>query len=148
MLAGYKCVSYVCDKRYLLLLMLLDYGVEPFYYERGLNFYEDGQNYGLASLLYYVGPTMLGRDAFEDLLASFQRAMKEKTPASLQALVNSARKTNWQELPEALGPLAQYANTDCLNAIATPGVTTDAALVVLQALISRMEDLASGPYRV
>ncbi len=147
-LAGHKCVSYVCDKRYLLLLMLLDYGVEPFYYERGLNFYEHGQNYSLASLLYYVGPTLLGRDAFEGLLAAFQRAMKEKTPESLGDLVNAARTTNWQELPEALGPLAQYADSECLNAIATPGVTTDAALVVLQSLISRMEEMASGPYRV
>lgn len=147
-LAGYKCVSYVCDKRYLLLLMLLDYGVEPFYYERGLNFYEDGQNYSLASLLYTVGPTVLGRDAFEGLLAAFQRAMKEKTPESLRDLVDAARRTRWQQLPEALGPLAQYADPDCLNAIATPGVTTDAALVVLQSLISRMEELASGPYRV
>lgn len=147
-LAGYKCVSYVCDKRYLLLLMLLDYGVEPFYYERGLNFYEDGQNYSLASLLYIVGPTLLGREAFESLLAAFQRAMKEKTPESLRDLVNAARKTHWQRLPEALGPLAQYADPDCLNAIATPGVTTDAALVVLQSLISRMEELAHGPYRI
>ena len=147
-LAGYKCVSYVCDKRYLLLLMLLDYGAEPFYFERGLNFYEDGQNYSLASLLYYVGPTLLGRNAFEGLLAAFQRAMKEKTLDSLSDLVNATRMTNWQELPEALGPLARYADPDCLNAIATPGVTTDAAFVVLQSLISRMEELVSGPYRV
>jgi hypothetical protein len=147
-LAGYKCVSYVCDKRYLLLLMLLDYGAEPFYFERGLNFYEDGQNYSLASLLYYVGPTLLGRNAFEGLLAAFQRAMKEKTSDSLRDLVNATRMTNWQELPEALGPLAHYADPDCLNAIATPGVTTDAAFVVLQSLISRMEELVSGPYRV
>jgi len=70
-LADYRCVSYVCDKRYLLLLMFLDYGVEPFYYKRGLNFYEDGQNYSLASLLYTVGPTLLGRKAFEDLLTAF-----------------------------------------------------------------------------
>lgn len=147
-LAGYNCVSYVCDKRYLVLLMFLDYGVEPFYYEHGMNFYEDGQNYGLASLLYTVGPTLLGREAFEDLLAAFQRAIKEKTPESLRDLVNAARKTRWQQLPEALGPLAQYADADCLNAIAMPGVTTDAALVVLKSLISRMEELASGPYRV
>lgn len=29
-LTDYKCVTYVCDKRYLLLLMFLDYAVEPF----------------------------------------------------------------------------------------------------------------------
>ncbi|MGY3133824.1 hypothetical protein ACVWZM_004506 [Bradyrhizobium sp. USDA 4501] len=33
-------------------------------------------------------------------------------------------------------------------AIATPGVNTDAALVVLPSLISRMEVMADGPYRV
>ena len=43
-------MTYFCDKRFLLLLMFLDYAVEPFYYERGLDFYEDGQNYSLASL--------------------------------------------------------------------------------------------------
>ena len=35
-----------------------------------------------------------------------------------------------------------------MEAIATPGVTTDAAFVVLQSLISRMEVMASGTYRV
>lgn len=33
-LGNLKCVTYVCDKRYLLVLMFLDYAVEPFYYER------------------------------------------------------------------------------------------------------------------
>ncbi|EKQ6358021.1 DUF3800 domain-containing protein [Pseudomonas aeruginosa] len=147
-LANYKCVTYVCDKRYLLLLMFLDYAVEPFYYERGLNFYEDGQNYALASLLYVVGPTLLGRTAFNDLQAAFQRAVREKTQAALGDLVVAARKTKWQELPEALGPLAQYAAPECLRAIATPGVSTDAAFVVLQSLVSRMEEMATGPYCV
>ena len=147
-LTNYKSVTYVCDKLFLLLLMFLDYAVEPFYYERGLNFYEDGQNYSLASLLYTVGPTLLGREAFDVLQAAFQRAIKEKTPAALGDLVTAARKTRWQELPEALGPLAQYAAPECLEAIATPGVSTDAAFVVLQSLVSRMEEMAAGPYRV
>jgi len=51
-LAQNKCVTYICGKRFLLILMFLDCAVEPFYYERGVNFYEDGQNYSLASLLY------------------------------------------------------------------------------------------------
>lgn len=148
LLTNYKCVTYVCDKRYLLLLMFLDYAVEPFYYERGQNFYEDGQNYGMASLLYTVGPTLLGKDAFDDLLTAFQRAVKNKTPEALKDLVTAARKTKWQELPGALGPLAEYAAPECLEAIATPGVSTDAALVVVLSLISRMEEMAAGPYRV
>lgn len=148
LLTHYKCVTYVCDKRYLLLLMFLDYAAEPFYYKRGQNFYADGQNYALASLLYKVGPTLLGKSAFASLLASFQRAVKEKSPQALDDLVQAARNANWRALPEALGPLARYAAPECLEAIAAPGVSTDAALVVLQSLISRMEAMADGAYRV
>jgi len=148
LLTHHKCVTYLCDKRFLLALMFVDYAVEPFYYERGINFYEDGQNYAMASLLSVAGPTLLGPSAFDGLLASFQQAVKAKTPEALMALVTAARGTNWSELPEALGPLAQYAAPECLTAIANPGVNTDAALVVLQSLISRMEMMTTGPYRV
>ncbi|EQB31347.1 hypothetical protein [Sphingobium ummariense] len=91
----------------------------------------------MASLLAMVGPTLLGKPEFESMLAAFQRAVKEKTPA--------ARKAKWRELPEAIGPLAQYAAPECLWAIATEGVTTDAALVVLQSLITRTEVMSGGP---
>lgn len=146
-LAHHKCVTYVCNKRFLLILMFLDYAVEPFYYKRGINFYEDGQNYSLGSLLYYTGPTLFGEDAFEALLIAFQKAIKEKTQDAINALVLAARACRWQQLPEALGPLVE-ASPECLAAIATPGVSTDAALVVLQSLISRMEVMADGPYQV
>lgn len=146
-LTQHKCVTYVCDKRFLLLLMFLDYGVEPYYFERGMDFYEDGQNYSLASLLYTVGPTLLGKEAFNALLAAFQRAVREKTQDALRELVLAARRLKWRELPEAFGPLVQ-ASPECLSAIAMPGVTTDAAMVVLQSLISRMEVMADSAYRV
>ena len=148
LLKNYKCVTYVCDKRFLLILMFLDYAVEPFYYERGVNFYQDGQNYALASLLAVTGSTLLGESEFPNLLSAFQAAVKEKTPKSLETLVNAARRTKWRALPEAIGPLAQYAAPECLSAITTPGVTTDAAMVVLQSLISRMEVMTEGDYRV
>lgn len=105
------------------------------------------RTYSLASLLYTAGPTLLGKEAFDALLVTFQRAVKEKTEGALRELVLAASRLNWRELPEALGPLVQ-ASPECLSAIATPGVTTDAAIVVLQALISRMELMADGAYRV
>lgn len=148
LLTDYKCITYVCNKRYLLLLMFLDYAVEPFYYERGQDFYVDGQNYALASFLYTFGPTLFGREAFSDLQVAFQHAVKEKSLQALGDLVQAARNTRWQELPETLGPLAKYAAPECLQAIATPGVSTDAAMVVLQSLISRMEVITDGVYRV
>ena len=60
--------------------MFVDYAVEPFYYERGVNLYEDGRNYAMASLLSMAGPTMLGQQAFDTLLETFQQAVKVKTP--------------------------------------------------------------------
>ena len=148
LLTDYKCVTYVCDKRFLLALMFLDYAVEPFYFERGFNFYENGQNYAMASLFYCTGPTLLGKEKFEALICSFQHAVKDKTHESLLELVAAARRTRWHEIPEVLRPLAQYAAPECLGAIATPGVDTDAVPVVLHSLIGRMEVLANGPYRV
>lgn len=142
-----KCVTYICDKRYLLILMFMDYAVEPFYYAQGLNFYADGQNYSLASLLYYVGPTLLGNTEFDAILVAFQRAIKDKTQEAISDLVETIRRVRWTALPEALGPLA-IASPECLAAISTPGVTTDAAFIVLQSLISRMEIMADGAYLV
>ncbi|EHR01136.1 DUF3800 domain-containing protein [Bradyrhizobium sp. WSM471] len=148
LLTHYRCVTYICDKRFLLMLKFVDYAVEPFYYERGIDFYDNGQNYAMASLLTLTGPTFLGQPAYDNMLAAFQHAVKEKTPGPLEALVAAARATHWRDFPEGIGPLAQYAAPECLSAIATPGVNTDAALVVLQSLISRMEVMAEGPYRV
>ncbi|WP_372435655.1 hypothetical protein [Pseudomonas aeruginosa] len=81
------------------------------------------------------------------LECAFQNAMKLKSPAALSDLVNAARQTDWRKLADAMGPLV-HADPDCLRAIATPGVTTDFALPVLLALITRMELMSDGPYRV
>ncbi|MGQ0428432.1 MAG: DUF3800 domain-containing protein [Gammaproteobacteria bacterium] len=147
-LANHNCVTYVCNKRFLLVLMFLDYATEPWYFERGANFYQDGQNYAMASLLYHIGPVMMGEETFEGILAAFQKAVKEKTREALSELVERVRHSNWEgTLAEGFGPIAQ-ASPECLRAIGTPGVSTDAAIVVLQSLISRMEVMAAGPYRV
>jgi hypothetical protein len=99
-------------------------------------------------LLRLAGPTILGAEPFEAMLVAFQRAMKEKTTQNLNALVAAARRTNWQAFPEAIGPLARDVCPDCLRAIATPGISTDVAMVVMQALISRMEAMTDSSYRV
>jgi hypothetical protein len=52
-----------------------------------------------------------------------------------------------KELPEALGPIA-YGSPACLSAIATPGVSTDVAIIVLTSLLSRLEAMSDGAYRV
>ena len=147
-LNDYKCVTSVCDKRFLLALMFLDCAVEPFYFERNFDFYENGQNYAMASLLYRAGPAVLGESELATLFSAFQRAVKNKTSESLLELVAAARRTRWQQLPEVLGPLAKYAAPECLGTITANNVNTDAVPVVLQSLMSRTEVLAEGPYRI
>ena len=146
-LKNFKCVTYVCDKRYLLSLMFLNFAVEPFYYNLGVDLYADGRNYAMASLLVAVGPVMLGEQAFNKLLAQFQRTVKSKSESDLSALVEIVRELPWLQLPEILGPLAMRSQ-DCLSAIANPNANTDAAFIVLQSLISRMEVMATGSYFV
>lgn len=149
LLSSFPSVTYVCDKRFMLSLMFVDYAVEPFYYDmKGPDLYEDGRNYSMAPLLHMAGPTLVGRQPFDNMMAAFQAAMKEKTPTALSNLVAAARATNWRELAEVLGPIADLGYAGCLKAIATPGVSTDLAIVVLQSLITRMEVMAAGEYRV
>lgn len=147
-LANHKCVTYICDKRYLLILMFLNYATEPWYFQRGINFYENGNNYAMGSLLYHIGPRMLGEEDFNAILAAFQRAAKEKAEEAIRELVLRVKSSNWEStLPEALGPIAR-ASPECVSAIATLGVSTDAAIVVLGSIISRLEMMAEAPYQI
>jgi Protein of unknown function (DUF3800) len=144
----HKCITYVADKRYLLTLMFVDYAVEPFYYERGIDINKDGGIYAAASLLYTIGPTYFGQDEFHELLVAFQLAVKEKSSLSKIRLLSAARNLDWFKLPEILGPLAKYASPECWDAIAMDEVNTDAAWIVLLSLISRTEVMTRMPYRI
>lgn len=146
-LENYVCVSYVCDKKFLLILHFLDYAVEPFYFDKDINFYEDGCNYSLASLLYYTADTFLKGDNFREILSLFQYAINSKSQISISALIEKIKATPWQELPEAFGPLALETNS-CIEAIKNKDVSTDGAYIVLLSLISRLEVVIDHKYAI
>jgi len=139
--------TYICDKKYLLTLMFLDTCVEPFFYDRGVDFYEDGQNYSLASLIYYTAPTFWGKDNYETLLFLFQRALKTKLDVNVQALIEKARSLRGRELSENLLPLAME-HCDCIREIKNPSTNTDAAVIVLLSLISHIEKYVNCEYTI
>lgn len=128
--------------------MFLDHAVEPFYYQRGHDFYQDGQNHAMAPLLYHVGPILYGEQGFAHLLATFQHAIRVKSTQAVMEMIRTIRQVNWAELFEIFSPLAQFAAPECIADIVSPDVNTDAATVVLYLLISRMEVIAAGQYRV
>jgi len=146
-LTNFDCVTYICDKKFVLILHFLDYAVEPFYYARGFNFYKDGANYSLASLLYYAGDALLGGNKFTEILKSFQYTIKSKTDSSISTLISKIRSANWRKLPEAFGPLAG-GDISCVQAIKCESVSSDAAFIVLQSLISRLEVMINNPYSI
>ena len=139
--------TYICDKKYLLILMFLDTCVEPFFYDQGVNFYEDGQNYSLASLLYYTAPTFWGKENYETLLFLFQRALKTKLDVNINVLIEKARSLKGRELSENLLPLAIEYN-DCIREIKNPQTNTDAAFIVLLSLISHIEKYVNCEYTI
>ena len=147
LLREYMGFSYVCDKKYLLTLMFLDSCVEPFFYERGVDFYADGQNYSLASLLYYTAPTFWGAENFEELLLLFQRVQKSKSAVAVQTLLEKAKSLMGQELSENLLPLVMEYPA-CIEEIRNPKSNTDAAFVVLLSLISHIEKYVDSEYEV
>lgn len=147
LLNNHICVSYICDKRFLLILHFLDYAVEPFYYDQDIDLYKDGGNYSLASLLYYTADTLMKGSNFREILSLFQYAIKSKSEVSVMALIEKIKSSPWQELPEAFGPLA-LESTSCIEAIMHKNVSTDGAYVVLLSLISRLEAVLDQGYEI
>lgn len=146
-LRDYLSFTYVCDKRFLLILMFLDYCVEPVFYERGIDFYQDGYNYALASLLYYTAPRFWEKKNFDEILYLFQRALRSKSDVPIQALTQKAKSLQGRELSENLLPLAME-DSACIREIKTSRINTDAAYVVILSLISHIEKFVHEPYEI
>ena len=147
LLDEYMGFTYICDKRYLLTLMFLDSCVEPFFYDQGIDFYKDGHNYSLASLLYYTAPTFWGAENYEELLYLFQRAEKSKSDVAILTLIEKSKSLLDRELAENLVPLSTE-HQSCVNEIKNPNSNTDAAFVVLLSLISHIEKHVFSAYEI
>ena len=147
LLKDHKGLTYVCDKKYLLTLMFLDSCVEPFFYDHGMDFYEDGHNYSLASLIYLTASTFWGAENYQELLYLFQHAVRTKSNVAVQALIEKARALKGNELSEHLLSLSSEYH-GCIDAIKNLESNTDAAFIVLLSLISRIEKYATSEYEI
>lgn len=146
-LRDFPIYTYICDKRFLLILTFLDYCVDPAYYEQGIDFYEDGRNYALASLIYYAAPHFWGKDSFRDVLNLFQVALRSKSDVAIEALIQKAISLRGRKLSEYLLPLGAR-NAACIWEIKTSPLDTDVAYIVILSLISHIEKFVDEPYEV
>jgi len=139
--------TYVCNKKYLLILRFLDTCIEPFFYDRGMDFFENGQNYALASLMYYTASTFWGEEELENLLYLYQRASKTKLDVNVQALIEKAKSLKGRKLSENLIPLI-IEDRSCIRELKHSHTNTDAALIVLLSLINHIEKHLDQEYTI
>ncbi len=142
LLNEYNGISYVVDKKYVQLYLLLDNCLEPYLHGIGdTDYYKDGQNFALASMLYCYAPTFWGRNEFDELLYYYQRAAVNKLDLNVNILVEHARSivSKKQECFEFLVPLANR-NDEVINSILMPEQKNDISFPLLIGLISRVED--------
>ena len=103
--------------------MFVDYAVEPFYYEKGINFYEDGQNYAMASLLSVAGQTTLGQPAFDGNPRVFpSRGQREDAGSSERSRLFCASDEVARISGGSWTARARSQPLECLSAVANPGV--------------------------
>ena len=149
-LDNHSGISYIIDKRYFLILLYLNCCIEPFYHhELECDFYEDGHNYTLASVLYLTGPSLWGEKNYIKLLSLFQNAVRSKCEDDVKELChwsNILLKIN-DKLREVLFPLSiKYPGS--IQEIISPGNQMDIIKNNLMSLIFQNEQIAEDKYEL
>lgn len=146
-LKSHKAISFVANKRFMCIRMLLDTCIEPSFHARGINFYEDGFDVSLANILYFTGPSLFGPQQFNDLLVLFQRAVKSKSDQDINIFCEHTRSMRKCALSEWMSPISKEFG-EFIVSIKHPSSSTDIAFSMLFALLTRLEKTAEGNYEV
>lgn len=97
--------TYVADKRYMIIGKMVDLLVVELAYDHDYDMYADGSAVALANLLHLAGPIAGDTDLFDQMLATFVRAMRYNSTATideLMAAITAYRATATAELGEKL----------------------------------------------
>lgn len=145
LLKTHDVFSHACNKKYLLILLFLDNCVEPFYYDNGINFYENGHNYALASSLYYGGPIFWGKENFDNLLYYYQRASKTGLDINVQFLSEHAKSLMGKEFSDVLLPISSLY-FKCIDELKCKDMNTDITFIIILGLITHIEKYVKDEY--
>lgn len=101
---------FVAHKKFCLVRKLVDLVVETVANDDGFNLYEDRQDVGLATAIYFLIPAFEGAAYLDGLLAAFQNMMRSRTQSSLNSFATAlASKTLRTESRTLLAPLYIFA---------------------------------------
>ena len=143
----FKGISFIANKRYLCIRKLLDDCIEPAWHSQGIDFYQNGHAESLASVLYFAGPVLLGRETFDRLLILYQAAARSKLIGDIDALSACAKELVHRELGEVFLPIADR-DTNFVREIQHPKTTTNVVSSMLFGLVTQLEICAGRPYSV
>ncbi|WP_428305386.1 DUF3800 domain-containing protein [Lacipirellula sp.] len=145
-LQTHRGISFVADKQYLCVLKFLDDCIEPSFCARGFDFYKDGFNHAMASVLCRTGPTIFGAQEFESLMRLYIRASATKESVDIDALCSHARTLRSNEhLGDLLTPVADN-HPEFRREISSPNTSTNVASSLLFGLVSQLESRSGGEY--
>lgn len=76
------------QKDFTLVCNFLLYVYEPYLYEKGFNFFDEGFNIRISNLFYYCFPTFCGRDLSIKLYNQFKKCIAEKNDVNNEELIS------------------------------------------------------------
>lgn len=130
---------YVVHKRFALARKLVDYFVEPFYFDRGINLYEGWKIVSFTNALYRAVPGIAGENYFSGLLERCQHLLTSRTQDAVTVLREHVRLHAANEnLDYLLYPVYDYlGDPDAIEDISTlPSDSLDLSLSIALPLLS------------
>ncbi|GEM67994.1 hypothetical protein SMI01S_16000 [Sphingobacterium mizutaii NBRC 14946 = DSM 11724] len=86
-----RCLSFTIDKRFAMLIKMIEYFIEPLANSSGTAFYKDGFNVKFANYV-YVGLTTISKiDVYDDVLATYQQFSRNASKDSLKILLQNLK---------------------------------------------------------
>lgn len=140
-------VGYVVCKRYMLWLRLLDDCLEPFCHARGIPFYENGWNRSFASVLFLTTDALWGSECTQTLLHAYQAASRSKSDVDIAAFVAAFQTLRGRDYEEFFRH-AMNGDPGMIEEIKSPNTTLDISYLMVNGIISWLEERTDGPYEV
>jgi len=73
----------IFHKEFTITCKMLDYLVEPYFYERGIDFYDEGRNICYSNMFFYTFYSVLGRRDLNEMCSLFLKLITEKSDTTI-----------------------------------------------------------------
>lgn len=139
-----QCLVY--HKKFMLILKMLDVCLEPYFYEKDMNFYEKNLNRAIANTLFFTG-NQLSNDNFNKLLAAFQSVIRKKNDTEINNFLSIMSCMIPTKLNIFFKEIFKYPNL-LISELKSEGNMSDVSDSLLIAMINILENNSKENYEV